>query len=152
MDQTAAPTTATTVGGMSLLERMGFIGPTEDSVVATFSVPGDPVAKARHRHGNGRSYTPTKVVEGEERVGWAFRAAARSHRPDRKQRYGLILIYYRANRRRKDLDNMEKLVLDALNGVAWVDDDQVTEVHHRKALDPSREGSTMVIVYRVQSD
>lgn len=152
MDQTAATASATTVGGMSLLERMGFIGPSENSVVATLSIPGDPVAKARPRHGNGRTYTPGNVVEAEGRIGWAFRAAARTHRPDKDQRYGLILIYYRANRRRKDLDNMEKLVLDALNGIAWVDDDQVTEVHHRKALDPTGEGSTMVVVYRVQSD
>ncbi len=31
-----------------------------------------------------------------------------------------------------DLDNLVKLVLDALNGVAWTDDSQVVELHTSK--------------------
>jgi Holliday junction resolvase RusA-like endonuclease len=37
---------------------------------------------------------------------------------------------------RPDIDNCVKLVSDALNGVAWVDDAQVVEVHARKFYGP----------------
>lgn len=37
---------------------------------------------------------------------------------------------------RPDLDNYEKLVLDALNRVFWRDDAQVVEVHKRKIYGP----------------
>lgn len=34
-----------------------------------------------------------------------------------------------------DLDNMEKLVLDALNGIVWNDDAQITDVVKKKRYD-----------------
>jgi Holliday junction resolvase RusA-like endonuclease len=34
--------------------------------------------------------------------------------------------------KKPDLDNLEKSVLDAINGYAWVDDNQVTELNSKK--------------------
>ena len=38
--------------------------------------------------------------------------------------------------RRGDLDNVLKALLDSLNGVLWVDDDQVVELHAYRYDDP----------------
>ena len=35
------------------------------------------------------------------------------------------LVFWRASKRKADLDNLVKTVLDALNQVAWEDDDQI---------------------------
>jgi len=42
------------------------------------------------------------------------------------------ITFYNGNRRRRDLDNMAKLVLDALNKEAYEDDVQVIELTVRK--------------------
>jgi Holliday junction resolvase RusA-like endonuclease len=41
---------------------------------------------------------------------------------------GVKLYVYRP-RRRGDLDNTLKVILDALNGIAWVDDGQIEMLH-----------------------
>lgn len=37
--------------------------------------------------------------------------------------------------KKPDIDNLEKTILDALNGVAWVDDKQIIELHAIKKYD-----------------
>lgn len=44
------------------------------------------------------------------------------------------LVVYRAAKR-GDLDNFQKVLLDALKGVAFVDDSQVVEIHARREDD-----------------
>ncbi len=46
----------------------------------------------------------------------------------------IVLNFYRKNRRRVDLDNLEKTVLDAGGGVVWEDDSQIIDMHSRKFL------------------
>jgi Holliday junction resolvase RusA-like endonuclease len=46
----------------------------------------------------------------------------------------VFLDVYRP-RRRGDLDNILKATLDALNGIAYRDDDQVTEIHAQRYED-----------------
>lgn len=121
-------------------------------LVATFTVDGEPVSKARARFtGYGsktRAYTPQRTSEAEERVAWTFRAAARSHRPNPDRAYGVFAIFFCGTRQRRDVDNMLKLILDGLNGVAWTDDNQVAEISARKsyASDPAH-ARTEVAVY-----
>lgn len=44
---------------------------------------------------------------------------------------GPVAVFFDVHRprRRGDLDNILKAVLDAMNGVAYLDDDQVVEIH-----------------------
>lgn len=90
-------------------------------VVAQFVVPGDPKSKDRprtvavdpkvkdrSRAAKSRTYTPRATIEAEQRIGWAFRAAARGYRPPAQGRYGVYMRFVRANRRHKDSDNMAK--------------------------------------------
>jgi len=50
--------------------------------------------------------------------------------------------FFMATRRRKDLDNLVKLVLDALNGEAFADDSQVVEINARKIFSDKENART----------
>jgi len=90
---------------------------------AAFTVDGEPVPKARPRLGRGgHAYTPSRTAAWEERVGWAYREA---QGPEFHGPVQVALHFRRKSRRRADLDNLIKSVLDGLNGVAWQDDSQV---------------------------
>ncbi len=95
-----------------------------------FTVPGRPVPKHRHRtvfkDGKVMSYTPRKVREFEQAVGWAARAA----RVSLLEGNLAVEIHSYIDPRRAvpDSDNLAKSVLDGLNGVAWKDDRQVVDV------------------------
>jgi Holliday junction resolvase RusA-like endonuclease len=99
----------------------------------SFEVVGDPVPKARARTvrkgGRTWSFTPKKVAEWERLV----RTEAEKHFTEPfTGPVALTIGFYikRPKNRRKenyvettpDLDNLEKAVLDGLNGVAYDDD------------------------------
>jgi Holliday junction resolvase RusA-like endonuclease len=108
-------------------------------------VVSEPVAKARPRvavrNGRAHAYTPTKTANAEWRIRAAFLERFPGHRPltgplelsvvarikmpasmPKKQRDTALPVT------RPDCDNYLKTVLDALNGVAFVDDSQVVSV------------------------
>lgn len=112
--------------------------------VITFSV-GEVTAKARPRVlRNGRAYTPAKTARAEEAVRSAYRRACieayghpcmagahvpvhitiRTARPLPKSRPKSVES--EPDTYKPDWDNLGKLVCDALNGVAYADDAQVT--------------------------
>ena len=47
----------------------------------------------------------------------------------------LTIALYFPDRRRRDLDNAAKAVMDALNGVGYRDDSQVQTLHFTRAFD-----------------
>jgi crossover junction endodeoxyribonuclease RusA len=53
--------------------------------------------------------------------------------------------FYLPDRRRRDLDNLSKAVLDACNGVVWEDDQQVTQLHITKQFDRDETGITVYV-------
>ena len=122
-------------------------------VIARFTVDGEPVSKSRARFtGYGsrvRAYTPERTKAAEESVGWHFRQAAPSHRPDSAYDYGLACVFFAGTRQRRDVDNMLKLISDALNGLAWADDVQVSEVMGRRGVDFPENARTEVLIYRL---
>lgn len=50
----------------------------------------------------------------------------------------LEVTLYFGTRRKGDIDNFNKLVLDALTGIVWEDDSQIEELRLRKAYDKER--------------
>jgi Holliday junction resolvase RusA-like endonuclease len=48
-----------------------------------------------------------------------------------------ITLYF-GTKRKADLDNFNKLSLDALTGIVWEDDSQIAALHLRKAYDKAR--------------
>lgn len=48
------------------------------------------------------------------------------------------VTFYFATKRKRDLDNQNKLILDSLTGIAYGDDSQIAELCLRRAYDKER--------------
>ena len=114
----------------------------------SFSVPFV-MGKGRPKFGKGHAYTPAATERAEREVARAFEQAADEQTPGRDpmapngvpvrvavatERDVLSRWPKRAgdthpDTQKPDLDNVVKLVLDGLNGHAWEDDAQVTDLH-----------------------
>lgn len=113
-----------------------------------FKVPGKPQGKARPRVVGGHAYTPQKTKDFEQAVAWAFKAAggkimdgyikvtvtafyeitkSTSKKNRELMERGIILPTVKP-----DIDNVIKAVLDALNGIAYRDDNQVVQLNGAK--------------------
>ena len=113
-----------------------------------FNVLGEPQGKARPRVVRGHAYTPVKTAAYEDHIRLAYKAAACGRQPAEK---GVtlqitVVAYYAIPKsaskpirdlmaigtirpvKKPDVDNIGKIVLDALNGIAYHDDAQVTEL------------------------
>jgi crossover junction endodeoxyribonuclease RusA len=94
----------------------------------------------------GRTYTPKETIEAEAIVAETYWAKT----DIRFENQVVISIdFYNGNRRRRDIDNMAKLVLDALQGVAFDDDFQVVGLNLRKFLTTKEKARTEIAIYEV---
>ncbi len=116
-----------------------------------FVVLGKPVAKARPRMTRqGFAYTPQKTVNYENLIKYTFQSEFPSHEPflglieanitcifdipksySKKKTKELLETHNNYNHK-PDLDNIAKIILDSLNGIAYKDDSQVTILHINK--------------------
>lgn len=124
----------------------------QTSRIFTFKILGEPVAKARPRFNSKTrvAYTNSKTTKAERLI----KAEYLRNGGERRQNYTgtvkvLMLFVFpirkswtkekqeamlnRFHTIKPDLDNLEKTVLDALNGLAFKDDSQVCEVTKVKA-------------------
>lgn len=108
-----------------------------------FTVHGKPQGKGRPRVTSHGTYTPEKTKQYEELVRWCWRADSGKSicgvplsvhitayfmppkSVSKKKHDELIGTPYT---HKPDADNIAKAILDALNGVAFVDDSAVTEL------------------------
>lgn len=119
--------------------------------VAHFTIESEPVSKERPRVTGGHAYTPQKTRAAEAVVAWAFRKAVGAWQPDDTSRFSVEMIFFNGNNRRRDLDNMVKLILDSLNKLCWADDHQVDEITARKYAH-SVTPSTEIRIHRHKGD
>lgn len=88
-------------------------------------IPGDPVPKGRPRFTRkGHAYTDARTVAAEKVI--ADLTSAEVDAPY-DGLVGVNLTFYCATRRLTDGDNLQKLVLDAMNKVVFADDHLVHE-------------------------
>lgn len=120
-------------------------------VAAEFTVHGEPIPKARPRAKAGqRPFTPKRVVIGEKNVRSAFQIAYPDWTPMPKDvRLRVDVSFYRATRHLVDVDNLLKVVTDALNKVAFADDEQIEQVHAYRIYGAADAARTEVRISRV---
>lgn len=117
-----------------------------------FTIPGPPVGKARPkvvraRNGMSMTYTPDKTVAYEELVRLRFNESLQGHpfeplegalrikifagypipKSTSKKRRAAMLAGTELPAKKPDWDNIGKIICDALNGVAYGDDAQITD-------------------------
>lgn len=117
--------------------------------MVSFTVPGEPVGKGRPKFTRtGHAYTPEKTRYYEQVVQMAARL--KMQRPfDGAVRIAICANYAIPKKtgktarlkmiegimrplKKPDVDNIAKIILDALNGIAYHDDKQVVEMHVAK--------------------
>jgi Holliday junction resolvase RusA-like endonuclease len=129
----------------------------------SFFIPGDPVAKGRPRFNffQKRAYTPGKTAKYEGRLieriqGEIFVAGQRDpyigpvgveftfymRRPKSHTKAQRMIDYHTT---KPDLDNLEKAIMDAMNGLVYKDDSQVC-----KKTSEKKYGSEVEIGVRVE--
>lgn len=107
----------------------------------SFVVPGPPQGKARPRMGaHGNVYTPAKTRAYEATIKLlALQALARAKWPlGARKATAIELQVVAESGARRDIDNVAKAVLDAMNGVAYDDDARVHELHVFRSVDAAR--------------
>jgi crossover junction endodeoxyribonuclease RusA len=96
-----------------------------DYYTIMFTLPYPPSANRYWRHGRGRTYKSDDARQYQEAAAWCAKLAGATLHDGA---VGLELRFYRPERR-GDLDNRIKVLLDALQGVLYLDDKQVKELH-----------------------
>lgn len=119
-------------------------------------IPGRPKGKSRPRFANGHAYTPKATRDYEKEIAMLYKAQdgrvftgnvsleieAVFKIPtswSKKKQWETINNGKRPEIR-PDIDNIVKVVMDALNGVAYKDDSQVVDIKARKVYGLDCEG------------
>ena len=85
-----------------------------------------PISANRYwRNARGRTYVSAEAKTYKTAVGWI----ARTHIDEPLQGDLSVTLRWYRPAKRGDVDNAQKVVLDALNGIAYSDDSQITELH-----------------------
>ena len=100
------------------------------------TIPGPPRPQERARRDprSGRWFTPRKTRQYAATARQSALAARPAGWP-MDARYRVELDFHFPHKRRRDLDNVCKAVLDALNRAVWDDDSQISEITLRGHVD-----------------
>jgi crossover junction endodeoxyribonuclease RusA len=114
--------------------------------VVRFTIFGEPRSKQRPRVTARGTYTPTETKQAEQRVREAW---AETNAEPFPHQVIVTIDFFNGNKRRRDLDNMAKLVLDALNKLAYADDFQVVGLNLRKIFTTQERARTEICLAEV---
>lgn len=119
-----------------------------DSVAGAVCLPYPPSVNHMYRRSGNRVVLSPEVRAWRDRAHWYLRLAGIVQVLDGP--VSVSVIAFRP-RRRGDIDNLAKAILDGLNGFAYHDDAQVVHLSMTR-YDDARNPRVMVRVSRVQSD
>lgn len=129
-------------------------------MIKEFTIPGEPKGKARPRFGKGRTYTPKETAEYEEMVGMEYKRQCDGYnftfdgdklpvsvainaffgipKSASKKKRAQMVCGEILPTKKPDADNIAKIIMDGLNGVAFSDDAQVISLTVNKmySLEP----------------
>ena len=114
----------------------------------SFTIEGEPTGKGRPRHGKYKTYTPAKTKAVENNIAYFYKVNIGHYfegyvklkldlyysiaKSDSKKKNLMKLNNELRPNKKPDIDNVVKLVADALNEVAYKDDTQIIELECRK--------------------
>jgi Holliday junction resolvase RusA-like endonuclease len=107
----------------------------------TFTLSGEPkstqhIYRASCRGGYSKLYMTAEGKALKEAYQWEAKAhASRAGFKPLVSDLDVTIRFYFCTQRKRDLDNMNKLVLDALTGIAWEDDSQIAALHLYREYD-----------------
>ena len=130
---------------------MNLIDPPRKGIVR-FTIPGEPCGKGRPkfttRGGYARAVTPAKTANYETLVKMEYQQQCPGIVFDRDKALGMRITAYKAPPssaskrkamqmldgaifpgKKPDWDNLGKIICDALNGIAYIDDAQIVDAH-----------------------
>lgn len=119
----------------------------------------DPIAKGRPRFSTrgsfARAYTPKRTKDFEsliqEIAQYSWKGEPETGLLGIKLEFFLPIkqkkLWDQPHGKKPDVDNLCKGVLDALNGICWVDDGQIAMLETYKSY--AREGKIILTVYRI---
>lgn len=110
----------------------------------TFHVPGNPRSWKRAARGKGFTYVDPESAAYRNLVALSA-VAARPAVWFPTHRFSCAIEVTYPTRGRADLDNVAKQVCDALNGILWVDDSQVDELHVKRLWTHETPGVRVVL-------
>lgn len=104
--------------------------------VVKLTVIGNPLSKGRPRFSRrtGHARTPRRTRLAENTIAWEAHAVMSGRQPYACS-LAVTLRFFMATAGRVDVDNLTKLVLDALNGIVWADDSWTVLVTASKQID-----------------
>jgi Holliday junction resolvase RusA-like endonuclease len=105
-------------------------------MIIQFTLPFKLLSKPNsYRFGKGRCYsTPAITQQIKDIKFFALQSLPGPYWQPSIQPWKVEINLYVSDKRRFDIDNTAKILLDCLNGMVWVDDSQVTLLIIRKRL------------------
>lgn len=88
-----------------------------------------------YRHGNRITYMTDEGKQAKETYQWEIKSQYKDRPIDGP--ISVIIELHFKDKRKRDVDNFNKLLLDAGKGMLWKDDDQIHELIVRKFVDKS---------------
>jgi Holliday junction resolvase RusA-like endonuclease len=115
-----------------------------------FVIHGEPMSKQRPRFNpkSGRAYTPAQTRNSEREISERY---VETNAGVFEGAIGIEIQFFMGTKRRKDIDNLVKTVLDALNGIAFTDDHLVHVLSAVKFFSTPDKARTVVKIFQIDS-
>ena len=115
-------------------------------VKVSFELNIVPRAKQSTRFGSRGCYTPKDLVAYQNGVGWEAKIAMMAAGLDLFTETVQTEIVFRVpDLRKRDIDNLEKAINDAMNGIVYEDDRQVVKVGKEIVIDRKTPGIRVTV-------
>ena len=112
----------------------------------TFVVKGTPRPKQSFRYSARGHYTPARIREWQSNVkSEAMYAMYGRIIYTKEEKVEVWLNFRLPDRRKRDIDNLSKGVLDSMNNIVYEDDAQVHKLTITKEVDKENEGVTVYV-------
>lgn len=110
--------------------------------IIKFTIPGEIKAQARPRYGRyGQIYNPSN----KDKRRMALFVVTQVRRPLLQGRVSIRIGFHFRHKKRIDIDNAVKILLDAIQGIVYKNDKQVYEIYAKAFENQERERTKVLI-------